>query len=230
MKLDAASTDVDNLFSDADHTALDSEVTQTLINVTSKEVDKLPNSSTKHDLQADIKTANKLLPGLASSVASSKAQEKSEAAAASASEKAESESKAAASSSSKAESESVSSAKASSKAESRSESRVKAVANAEQDAALSKAEDYAHEMDMSKQGVYEQLTSDAGEGFTAQAAQYAVDHLDDINWNANALAKAKDYQKEMSMSRNEILDQLTSSAGEQFTQSQAQYAINHLYD
>jgi hypothetical protein len=240
-KLESATTDVDNLFSDVDHTALDESVTQDLIDSVSKEVNKLPNSSKKHDLQADIKKANKLLPGLASSVASSKAKEKSEkaaasskaaseAAAASASSKAESESEAAASSSSKAESESIASAKASSKAESKSESRAKAVAGAEKSAALSTAEDYANDMHMSKQAVYEQLVSDAGEGFTAEAAQYAVDHLTDVNWNDNALQTAKDYQDEMPMSQSELLDQLTSSAGEQFTQSQAQYALNHLYD
>ncbi|WP_247652407.1 Ltp family lipoprotein [Lactiplantibacillus pentosus] len=93
---------------------------------------------------------------------------------------------------------------------------------------MNKAETYASRMDMSKQGVYDQLTSSAGEGFSSEAAQYAIDHLTDIDWNANALAKAKDYQSKMSMSRSAILEQLTSSAGEQFTQSQAQYAVDHL--
>lgn len=101
-------------------------------------------------------------------------------------------------------------------------------ASSEDRAALRKAEAYASRMDMSKQGVYEQLTSSAGEGFSSEAAQYAIDHLTDIDWNTNALAKAKDYQSKMSMSRNAILEQLTSSAGEQFTQSQAQYAVDHL--
>lgn len=100
--------------------------------------------------------------------------------------------------------------------------------SSEDKAALNKAEAYASRMDMSKQGVYEQLTSSAGEGFSSEAAQYAVNHLTDVDWNANALAKAKDYQSKMSMSHSAILDQLTSSAGEQFTQSQAQYAIDHL--
>ncbi|WP_246877203.1 Ltp family lipoprotein [Lactiplantibacillus argentoratensis] len=100
--------------------------------------------------------------------------------------------------------------------------------SSEDKAALEKAQDYATEMNMSKQGVYEQLTSDSGEGFTTESAQYAINHLTNIDWNANALAKAKDYQSEMSMSRSAILDQLTSSAGEQFTQSQAQYAVDHL--
>ena len=44
--------------------------------------------------------------------------------------------------------------------------------------ALRKAESYSKTMSMSKQGVYNQLTSSV-EGFTKEQAQYAIDHLDD---------------------------------------------------
>lgn len=44
--------------------------------------------------------------------------------------------------------------------------------------ALKKADQYANDMHMSKKGVYEQLTSEYGEQFTADEAQYAVDNLD----------------------------------------------------
>ena len=71
------------------------------------------------------------------------------------------------------------------------------------------------------------MTSDYGEQFPADAAQYAVDHLD-ADYNKNALEKAKSYQKEMNMSKSAIYDQLTSSYGEKFTQSEAQYAVDHL--
>lgn len=81
---------------------------------------------------------------------------------------------------------------------------------------------------MSKKAVYDQLTSSYGEGFPADAAQYAVDHMTDVDWNANALAKAEQYYCSMSMSKSAVYDQLTSSYGEQFTASQAQYAIDHL--
>lgn len=101
---------------------------------------------------------------------------------------------------------------------------------AEYEAALNKAESYADSMDMSEKGIYDQLTSDAGEQFSDKAATYAMDHLTDVDWNANALAKAKTYQKEMSMSADAIRDQLTSSAGEQFTSAQADYAVSHLDD
>lgn len=96
--------------------------------------------------------------------------------------------------------------------------------------ALRKATSYATTMDMSKAGVYDQLTSDYGEGFSPEASQYAIDNLTDINWNENALAKAKDYQNEMDMSPDSISEQLTSDYGEKFTSDEAAYALQHLSD
>lgn len=100
---------------------------------------------------------------------------------------------------------------------------------AEYRSALTKAETYSDMMSMSKAGIYDQLTSDYGEGFSTEAAQYAIDNVD-ADWNANALEKARTYQDDMAMSPNAIHDQLTSDYGEQFTQSQADYAIEHLND
>lgn len=55
--------------------------------------------------------------------------------------------------------------------------------------------------------------------------------LESINClNENALKKAKSYQDDMAMSESAIRDQLTSSAGEQFTAEQAGYAMQHLHD
>jgi len=93
--------------------------------------------------------------------------------------------------------------------------------------ALKKAESYSDTMHMSKQGIYDQLTSEYGEQFPADAAQYAIDNMT-ADWNANALSKAKSYQETMNMSKQAIYDQLTSEYGEQFTKSEAQYAIDHL--
>ncbi|MET3636756.1 MULTISPECIES: Ltp family lipoprotein [Curtobacterium] len=95
--------------------------------------------------------------------------------------------------------------------------------------ALVKAESYSEMMHMSKAGIYDQLTSEYGEQFTAEAAQYAVDTID-ADWNANALAKAKDYQANMAMSPAAIHDQLTSEYGEQFLPAEADWAIAHLND
>ena len=82
-------------------------------------------------------------------------------------------------------------------------------------------------MNFSKKGLYQQLTSDAGEKFTEEEAQYAVDNVK-ADWKKNALAKAKIYQNEMSMSKSAVHDQLVSDAGEKFTEEEAQYAVNNL--
>ena len=68
-------------------------------------------------------------------------------------------------------------------------------------------------MHMSKQGIYDQLTSEYGEKFTPEEAQYAIDNIQ-ADWNANALESAKNYQENMNMSPEAIRDQLTSEYGE----------------
>ena len=133
------------------------------------------------------------------------------------------EQKSSSNSSSSSTAESSSASESSSTAESSSSGKV----SAEYRAALRKAQSYSDNMYMSKKGVYDQLTSEAGEQFPADAAQYAVDHVK-ADWNKNALKKAKSYQENMDMSVEAIRDQLTSEAGEQFTQEEANYAVQHL--
>ena len=94
--------------------------------------------------------------------------------------------------------------------------------------ALKTAENYSKRLHMSKQGIYDQLISEA-EGFPPEAAQYAIDNIQ-ADWNANALAKAKEYEKTLNMSDEAIREQLVSEYGEQFTQEEADYAISHLDD
>lgn len=97
----------------------------------------------------------------------------------------------------------------------------------EYESALKKAETYSDMMHMSKAGIYDQLTSEYGEQFSEEAAQYAMDNLD-ADYKANALAKAESYQDTMNMSPDAIYDQLISEYGEQFTPEEAQYAIDNL--
>ncbi|QMV43755.1 Ltp family lipoprotein [Cohnella cholangitidis] len=94
-------------------------------------------------------------------------------------------------------------------------------------AALKKAESYAETMSMSKAAIYDQLTSEYGENFPKEAAQYAIDNIT-FDWNENALKKAKSYAEDMSMSDSAIYDQLISEYGEKFTKEEAKYAIDNL--
>ena len=112
-------------------------------------------------------------------------------------------------------------------AENKSENKVEDNIPTEYKSALRKAKLYADTMNMSKAGLYDQLTSEYGEKFTVEAAQYAIDNIT-VDWKENALKKAKLYQETMSMSPTAIYDQLTSEYGEKFTAEEAQYAIDNL--
>ena len=82
-------------------------------------------------------------------------------------------------------------------------------------------------MHMSKQGLYDQLSSEYGEQFSPEAAQYAIDNLE-ADYHDNALQTARNYEEMMSMSPNAIYDQLVSEYGEKFTAEEAQYAVDNL--
>ena len=69
---------------------------------------------------------------------------------------------------------------------------------AEYKAALKSAESYSEIMHMSKQGIYDQLISDAGDKFPPEAAQYAIDNLK-VDFKKNALESAKTYRDTMNM-------------------------------
>ena len=112
-------------------------------------------------------------------------------------------------------------------AENKSENKVEDNIPTEYKSALRKAKIYADTMNMSKTGIYDQLTSEYGEKFTVEAAQYAIDNIT-VDWKENALKKAKLYQETMSMSPAAIYDQLTSEYGEKFTAEEPQYAIDNL--
>ena len=93
--------------------------------------------------------------------------------------------------------------------------------------ALKSAESYSKVMHMSKAGIYDQLTSEYGDKYSPEAAQYAVDNVK-ADWKANALESAKNYQDLMNMSPAAIYDQLISEYGDKFTPEEAQYAVDNL--
>lgn len=93
--------------------------------------------------------------------------------------------------------------------------------------ALKSAQNYLNVMPFSEKGLLRQLTSEAGDKYPEDAAQYAIDNVE-VDYNEQALKAAENYQSVMPMSDQELLNQLTSDAGDQYTQEQAQYAIDNL--
>lgn len=90
--------------------------------------------------------------------------------------------------------------------------------------ALKKAKNHPHVKKMSKQGMHNWLTSEPNLS-SPEAAQWAVDNMK-VDWNANALEKAKSYQQE-GMSREEIrLYLISDEVG--FTEEEAGHAVSQL--
>jgi len=88
----------------------------------------------------------------------------------------------------------------------------------------------------SRKGLYEQLTSDAGEKVKKADALNALKAIESgqltvdgktftVDWNKQAVESAKGYvEGGLVSSRADLIEQLTSDAGEQFTLAQAKYA------
>jgi hypothetical protein len=77
----------------------------------------------------------------------------------------------------------------------------------------------------SEEGLLQQLTSSAGNGFSQADAQFAINYLNP-NWDQQAVEAAKGYLQLGGFSQSSLLQQLTSTAGSGFTQAQAEYAVS----
>lgn len=76
----------------------------------------------------------------------------------------------------------------------------------------------------SKAGLYHQLHSQYGAGFSAQLAHFAVNHIK-VNWFHQAVLSARSYMKtEPGWSYSGLVQQLDSPYGGQFTVAQAEHA------
>lgn len=84
------------------------------------------------------------------------------------------------------------------------------------------AETYLEMKGFSRNGLIQQLSSDAGDGYEKADATAAVDSID-VNWNEQAARSAKDYLNMMGFSCDGLVDQLSSSAGDGFTKEEASY-------
>jgi hypothetical protein len=95
-----------------------------------------------------------------------------------------------------------------------------------QDNAIAKAESYLGYTAFSKQGLVKQLEFD---DFETADASFAVEHLEangQVDWNEQAVKKAKSYLDYTSFSLSGLAQQLEF---EGFTPSQAQYGANTAY-
>ncbi|CNJ08165.1 Host cell surface-exposed lipoprotein [Yersinia rohdei] len=91
-----------------------------------------------------------------------------------------------------------------------------------QNNAVRSAEQYLSMAGFSRNGLIDQLSSDAGDGYEASDATVAVDSLN-IDWNQEAVKSAKQYLSMMGFSCKGLINQLSSSDGDKYTVDQATY-------
>ena len=84
------------------------------------------------------------------------------------------------------------------------------------------ADNYLNMKGFSREGLVQQLSSSAGDGYAEADAIAAVDTLD-VDWNEQAARSAKDYLNMMGFSCSGLIEQLSSSAGDKFTEAEARY-------
>ncbi|MCP4027817.1 MAG: hypothetical protein GY736_16120 [Sphingomonas sp.] len=84
------------------------------------------------------------------------------------------------------------------------------------------ARQYLDMSGFSRLGLIEQLSSDAGNGYSVADATAAVDSLD-VDWNEQAVRSAKQYLDMSGFSCTGLIEQLSSDAGSKYTKAQARY-------
>lgn len=84
------------------------------------------------------------------------------------------------------------------------------------------AEQYLDMTGFSRRGLIQQLSSDAGNGYSAADATAAVDSLT-VDWNEQAVRSAKQYLDMSGFSCSALIQQLSSDAGSKYTKAEARY-------
>jgi hypothetical protein len=88
--------------------------------------------------------------------------------------------------------------------------------------AIRSAKQYLSMQGFSRNGLIQQLASDAGDGYKVADATVAVDSLN-VDWNKEAVRSAKQYLSMRGFSCKGLIQQLSSSAGNRYTVGQATY-------
>ncbi len=98
---------------------------------------------------------------------------------------------------------------------------------AEYNEAVNYAESYSALMPMSRQELYDRLTTDKNSEFSDDAAGYAVNHIN-VDWKKNALEAAEKYNRTLQLSKLCLYDQLVSESGDCFSPKEAKYAVDNI--
>lgn len=103
---------------------------------------------------------------------------------------------------------------------------------AEQRYAFTSGLTYLEVMAFSRQGLIDQLSSEYGENYPLEVAEFAVNAIEEqglVDWDTECEEAAQNYLDLMSFSKQGLIDQLSSEYGEQFTVEQAERAVEKVY-
>lgn len=96
-----------------------------------------------------------------------------------------------------------------------------------QNNAARSAKQYIGISGFSRNGLINQLSSSAGDGYDIADATVAVDSLN-IDWNKQAVRSAEQYLSISGFSCKGLINQLSSSAGDKYTVSQATHGAQQV--
>ena len=111
-------------------------------------------------------------------------------------------------------------------------STVKDKMTAEQKNAYQAAKDYLDFSAFSRKGLINQLSSEYGSNYPKKVATFVVDLLETegaVDWYEQAERAAKEYLDFSSFSKAELIQQLESEYGSQFTHDQAVKGVERAY-
>lgn len=105
-------------------------------------------------------------------------------------------------------------------------------ASDDQNAAYEMAKGMLEAAPFSRQGMLDFLSSESG-GYSQEAAEAAVSMMEEngeVDWFAEAERAASDYKDMMMVTKEEVLEQLSSENGDQFTLEEATAAVEKVFE
>lgn len=102
----------------------------------------------------------------------------------------------------------------------------------EQKNAYQAAKNYLDMAGFSKQGLIDQLSSEYGDNYPLEVAEFAVNAIEEngeVDWVEECKESAKAYLEFSSFSKQGLIEQLTSEYGDKYTQEEAEAAVEEVY-
>lgn len=102
----------------------------------------------------------------------------------------------------------------------------------EQQNAYKAALNYLDFAPFSKQGLIDQLSSEYGDNYPQDVAEFAVNKIEErgeVDWVEQAKIAAENYLDLSSFSKEGLIEQLCSEYGDQYTREQAEAAVEAVY-